>query len=100
MASSSQRSLQDDQDTAYIHGANQSLAAGGGRTQDDRDKLTGIAHGRPDGVAGLEELHDEPGADEARRPRDQHRPFLARTGTSLHYRLPRFFLRERALAQD
>lgn len=56
-------------------------------------QLTGIAHGRPDGVAGLEKLHDEPGADEARRSRDHHRPFRARA--SLHrlplcHRIPHF----------
>lgn len=78
------------------HGANQSLAAatdGIGRTatstQDETMQLTGIARRRPDGVAGLEELHDEPGADEARRPRDHHRPFRARA--SVHRRLPRCY---------
>ena len=51
------------------------MDAGRWRQYNDANVLTGIAHGRPDGVAGVEELHDEPGADEARRPRHHHRPF-------------------------
>ena len=59
--------------------------------------LTGVAHGGPDGVAGPEELPDEPGAEEARRPRHHHRPFrgrpsLHRPSASVHDHLPHLLL--------